>query len=141
MKKIIVIILMLGLIACSSETWLPMTSFSIKVESSSQSKEIWNKLRVVVLKRGYSYVINKSTNNKSYVLGAENHVSVMLNDNTKKGFIEVVYFQSIDDGFNAFGENEFNELMFDIKETLSGHMINVEIPFVKGQAPKGLNQT
>ncbi|WP_394391830.1 hypothetical protein [Shewanella woodyi] len=138
MKKVIMAFLMLGLISCYSETWLPMASFTIKVESSSQSKVVWTNLRVVVLKRGYSFSVDKSENRKSYVLGTNNPVSVILNDNTSKGFIEVVYFQSRDDGFDEFAEKEFNGLMSDINETLSGQLIQVEIPFVKGQAPKGL---
>jgi hypothetical protein len=110
----------------------------MKIDSKTQSKGVWNNLRSVVLKRGYSYSPGESKTSKTYVLNSENEITVMLNDNTDKGFIEVVYFQSIDDGFNDSAEKEFNELMSDVKGALSGQVITIGIPFVKGQAPTGL---
>lgn len=138
MKKIFIIILMLSLMSCSSDTWLPMASFSVKVDSKAQSKEVWNNLRTVVLKRGYSYSPGESKASKMYILSSENDITVMLNDNTNKGFIEVVYFQSIDNGFNDSAEKEFNELMFDVKGSLLGLVITTDVAFVKGNAPTGL---
>tara|TARA_R110002126_G_scaffold15185_17_gene62579 strand:- start:19957 stop:20304 length:348 start_codon:yes stop_codon:yes gene_type:complete len=102
---------------------LPMKSLIIPIDTAENTEVAVNKVRVAVLTRGYAYHPQKPGKGKMYILKSEYDVTVLLNTNTKNKFVEVVFYQLKDDGFDAFAEKEFLELKSMIVESLPGFKI------------------
>ena len=114
MNKLVIITLVFLMVGCSSGTWLPMASFTISVDSPKKTKIVWNKLRIIALQRGYAYDRSSVSNKKTYNLDSEYGMTIMITENAKMGFIEMVFFQLRDDGFNDEAQKEFVELKSEV---------------------------
>jgi hypothetical protein len=130
MRNIIFLAFFVLVSSCSKQTWLPMTSFFIAADTQKESVEIFDKLRVVALTRGYAFAPDESSeNNKTYVLDLERAITLMLNNHQDKKIIEVVLFQNSDSGFDTYAEEEFASLMSAINNALPHKSITVQVPF------------
>jgi hypothetical protein len=97
------------------------------------TKDALDKMRIIALTRGYSYAGGKSKEQKIYVHRTNDTITLMLNENKSKGYVEVLYFQNKEEGFDDFAEKEFNALMSDINEVINENSISFNIPFTKGK--------
>ena len=131
MRNIIFLTFFIFVSSCSKQTWLPMTSFLIEVETQEESVDTFDKLRVIALTRGYAFDPKSSENNKTYVLDSQNPITLMLNNHQDKKIIEVVLFQNSDSGFDKLAEEEFAGLMSAIGKALPNKEIYVQVPFIK----------
>ncbi len=123
MKSVVLSIILMLSISNSFAGMLPMKSLIIPIDTAENTEVAVNKVRVAVLTRGYAYHPQKPGKGKMYILKSEYDVTVLLNTNTKNKFVEVVFYQLKDDGFDAFAEKEFLELKSMIVESLPGFKI------------------
>ena len=123
MKRVVLSIILMLSISNSFAGMLPMKSLIIPIDTAENTEVAVNKVRVAVLTRGYAYHPQKPGKGKMYILKSEYDVTVLLNTNTKNKFVEVVFYQLKDDGFDAFAEKEFLELKSMIVESLPGFKI------------------
>ena len=96
-------------IAYSSQTQLPMASFTVAV-GPDDPDAVWDKVRVVLLSNGFAVSTDKDQNTKRYVLKSDQDAKVILTKNPAKGFVEIVFFHYRKSAFGEQEEKTFGDL-------------------------------
>lgn len=86
-----------------------------------------------MLSKGYAFSKNISVNSKLFSYpNAEEKISVIITENSSKGFIEVVFLQERDEGFSDFAGSKFHQLKSGIKEDIINREMVDGVSFVSG---------